>query len=115
VLSGTPAVYGDYSFTAEVSDNVGSTDEKLFDLHIEQGFICGDVNQDTKTNITDAVYIINFAYAGGPAPDPYESGDVNCDDTVNVSDAVYLVNFIFTPGSPAPCECEQRPNASMVK
>ncbi len=30
--------------------------------------ICGDVNMDGVVNVSDAVYIINFVFMGGPAP-----------------------------------------------
>jgi hypothetical protein len=49
---------------------------------------CGDANNDSKVNVSDAVYIINYAFAGGPAPEPLEAADCNCDSRVNVSDAV---------------------------
>jgi len=55
----------------------------------------GDCNGDENINISDAVYIINYAFSGGPAPNPLEAGDVNCDEAVNVSDAVYLINYAF--------------------
>ncbi|MEE9444014.1 MAG: FG-GAP-like repeat-containing protein [candidate division Zixibacteria bacterium] len=65
--------------------------------------ILGDANGDGATNVGDAVYIINFVFKGGPAPDPVLSGDANCDGATNVGDAVYLINFVFK-GGPAPCE-----------
>jgi hypothetical protein len=62
---------------------------------------CGDVNNDTQVNVSDAVLIINYVFIGGPPPDPnIACGDVNEDHFVNVSDAVYLINFIFIGGSP---------------
>ena len=66
---------------------------------------CGDVNNDTKVNVSDAVLIINYVFIGGSPPDPnIACGDVNEDHFVNVSDAVYLINFIFI-GGPPPDEC----------
>ncbi|MCK5125852.1 MAG: thrombospondin type 3 repeat-containing protein [candidate division Zixibacteria bacterium] len=67
-------------------------------------YVCGDANGDGDVNVGDAVYLINFAFKGGPAPDPLEAGMANCDDEVNVGDAVYLINFAFK-GGPAPCDC----------
>jgi len=69
----------------------------------EPSFICGDANHDGVANITDAVHIIQWIFAGGPAPDPIEAGDCNCDDVPNITDAVYLIQWIFA-GGPAPCE-----------
>ncbi len=66
-------------------------------------YICGDVNNDAIPNVGDAVYLINFVFKGGPAPDPIEAGDANCDGLANVGDAVYMINFVFKGGS-GPCE-----------
>lgn len=61
----------------------------------------GDANNDGDLNIGDPVYLINFIFKGGPAPDPEGVGDANCDATTNIGDAVYMINFIFK-GGPAP-------------
>ena len=66
---------------------------------------CGDANGDTQVNVSDAVAIINYVFAGGNPPDPIELGDVNCDGNCNVSDAVYLINFVFGGGNP-PCDTD---------
>ena len=65
-------------------------------------FLCGDVNKDGKVDITDVVYLINYLFISGPAPDPIQAGDVNLDGVVNIADVVYLVNYLFIDGPP-PC------------
>jgi hypothetical protein len=65
-------------------------------------YICGDANADLQVNVADAVYIINYVFKGGPAPNPLASGDANNDGQVNVADAVYLINYVFK-GGPPPC------------
>lgn len=65
-------------------------------------FICGDADGSGSVNVGDAVFLINYIFKGGPAPDPLESGDANCDGAVNIGDAVYLINYIFK-GGPEPC------------
>lgn len=67
------------------------------------GYICGDASGDETVNVSDAVHIINYIFAGGTSPDPMESGDVNCDGEVNVSDGVYIINFVFAGGY-EPCD-----------
>ncbi|MBD3382546.1 MAG: hypothetical protein GF404_10165 [candidate division Zixibacteria bacterium] len=64
----------------------------------------GDANNDGNVDVSDAVYIINFAFvAGFPEPVPeYDAGDANCDGIVDVSDAVFIINYAFVPGSPEP-------------
>jgi len=61
----------------------------------------GDANGDRILDIGDVVYLINYLYKSGPAPDPTESGDANCDATLDLGDVVYLINYLFK-GGPAP-------------
>jgi parallel beta-helix repeat protein len=63
-------------------------------------FLCGDANGDGETTIADVVYIVNYVFKSGPAPEPIRSADVNCDDIVDIIDAVYLVNYLFKNGPP---------------
>ncbi|MGB5105229.1 MAG: PQQ-dependent sugar dehydrogenase [Candidatus Zixiibacteriota bacterium] len=66
------------------------------------GPICGDADGNSIVTISDAVYLINYIFAGGPAPSPLSAGDSDCNGIVTISDAVYLINYIFS-GGPAPC------------
>jgi hypothetical protein len=63
----------------------------------------GDANNDNRLNISDAVYIVNYLFKGGPSPNPLETGDINCDGEVTVSDVIYLINYLFKGGPPPPC------------
>jgi hypothetical protein len=74
------------------------------DTYAEE-MLCGDANNDWTVNVSDAVYVINYVFAGGPAPDPMLAGDANCDSTVNVSDAVWIINYVFTGGND-PCDID---------
>jgi subtilisin family serine protease len=63
----------------------------------------GDVNHDFKIDVSDALYIINNVFIGGPDPIPYfYLGDANCDASVDVSDAVWIINYVFVGGAPPP-------------
>lgn len=53
-------------------------------------------------DISDIVYLINYLYVHGPAPNPIERGDVNCDGKINSADVIYLINYLFVSG-PSPC------------
>jgi hypothetical protein len=68
-------------------------------------YMCGDANADGTVNVSDAVYLINYVFIGGAAPNPMASGDANCDGTANVSDAVYIINYVFIGGTP-PCDLD---------
>lgn len=67
-----------------------------------QVLLCGDSNSDELVNISDVVYLIQYIFAGGTAPEPLEIADSDCDMLVNITDAVYLIGYIFEEG-PAPC------------
>jgi len=77
-------------------------------------YLFGDVNDDGKVNLGDLVFLINYLYKYGPAPNPLEVGDVNSDGTVSVGDIVYLINYLFYGGS-APCDSIQNPPAPLTK
>jgi outer membrane protein assembly factor BamB len=64
----------------------------------------GDCNEDGGINSADVVYLINYLFVNGPAPEPLGVGDVNCDGVVNSADVVYLINYLFVNG-PAPGCC----------
>ncbi len=86
----------------QFKDAAGNQSASFSDNIIYRDYICGDANHDHMVNLGDAVYIMNYVFKSGPAPDPLEAGDANCDHAVNAGDAVYIVNYIFK-GGPAPC------------
>lgn len=65
-------------------------------------YTCGDADGSATVTISDAVLLINYIFAGGPAPNPLLSGDADCSGSVTISDAVHLINYIFAGGA-APC------------
>ncbi len=71
-------------------------------------WLVGDADNSGAYSIGDSVYLINYIFGGGPAPQPHPvgSGDADCSGDVGISDPVYLINFMFG-GGPAPqCTCE---------
>jgi parallel beta-helix repeat protein len=63
----------------------------------------GDANNDAIVGIADVVFLIDYIFAGGAAPQPLMTGDPNCNGRTNIGDVVYLINYIFL-GGPAPCD-----------
>ena len=61
----------------------------------------GDCNCSGNVNISDAVYLIQYIFGGGPAPNPLEVADVDASCAISISDAVYMISYIFN-GGPAP-------------
>ncbi len=66
-------------------------------------YLRGDANKDGKVSLSDIVYLINYLFKFGPAPEPTQSGDANCDGKVSLSDIVYLINYLFKFGPPPDC------------
>jgi hypothetical protein len=63
----------------------------------------GDVNADGEIDIADVMYLANYLFIGGSAPDPMWAGDTNCDGEVDVADVMYLINYLFIGGSAPGC------------
>jgi subtilase family serine protease len=66
---------------------------------------CGDADDSGSIDIDDVVYLIQYIFAGGPPPDPYQAGDVDCSGGIDIDDVVYLINYIFLDGY-APCDID---------
>ena len=96
---------GQYYISAAGTDNSGhlGTGFTRATLSCAVDYVPSDANGDGRVNVSDAVYLINYIFSGGPEPKPFHmNGDSNCDGRVNISDAVYLINYIFSGGEP-PC------------
>jgi len=79
----------------------------LVNVISEEQYLCGDCDTSENVDIDDVVYIIEYIFANGPAPEPIESGDVNCVGGVDIDDVVYLIAYIFGGGQ-SPCDgCPQ--------
>lgn len=109
IVTGTSVVFpqnlSEQSYFWRVSAKPESNPETPFSppaqFTIAAPYVCGDANGDRKINVADAVYMINYVFKNGSAPNPLQAGDANADGKVNVADIVYLINRIFKNG-PAP-------------
>ncbi|TFH58683.1 MAG: hypothetical protein E4G91_09340, partial [Candidatus Zixiibacteriota bacterium] len=105
ILSGTPNYSATFYFTVACRDS--DIPSKVDTLAVSMTvlpppYLCGDADGSSAVDISDAVYLITYIFAGGFPPVSLLSGDANCDGTVDISDAVYLIAYIFTGGL-APC------------
>ncbi len=68
----------------------------------QEVFKRGDVNADGEVNISDASFLLNFLFLGGPTPPCMDAADANDDGNADISDASYILNFLFLGGPPPP-------------
>ncbi len=66
-------------------------------------FVFGDASGDGLIDLGDMVYLVNYLYRDGPAPEPPRAGDANCDGIVDLGDVIYLTNYLFKGGPPPDC------------
>lgn len=122
-LGSGPIFYAKFVVGSTGTSNINMSADGYFELwgetHVYQSYYnnglvttegpcqgtCGDPNGDGTTDVSDAVYLINYAFGGGTAPQPVVAcGDANSDAAVDVSDAVFIINFAFSGGT-APGDC----------
>jgi hypothetical protein len=89
-----------YKVRAKDAQNQIGPWSKAEDVVVVQSFVRGDANGDGEITPSDAVYLINYLFIGGPAPVPLEAGDANSDGVVSSADIVYLINYLFSNGPP---------------
>jgi hypothetical protein len=92
-----------YSVTFTASDGSLSDDETVAMKVIS--FVPGDASGDGEVGLGDVVFILNYLFRSGPAPDPTMAGDLNCSGDVELGDAIYLLNYLFRNGPAPPSSC----------
>jgi Tol biopolymer transport system component len=72
---------------------------------VDASFLCrsGDADNSGSIDISDVIYLINYLFKGGPAPELILWGDSNNDNNVSVSDVVYLINYLLKGGPKPSC------------
>ncbi|MGB8658576.1 MAG: FG-GAP-like repeat-containing protein [Candidatus Zixiibacteriota bacterium] len=63
----------------------------------------GDATGDGLVNAGDVVYLVNYLFRGGPAPNPLQAGDATCNGIVDAGDVVFLINYLFKGGTAPSC------------
>jgi hypothetical protein len=58
----------------------------------------GDVDGNGSIDVADVFYLVNYLFAGGPAP--VCSGDVDGSTSTDIADVFYLINYLFAGGPP---------------
>lgn len=70
-------------------------------IPLYQTHVSGDANGDKKVTVSDAVWLTNYVFYGGPQPHPSASGDPNEDCVTDIEDIAYIIKYLFEDG-PAP-------------
>lgn len=65
-----------------------------------QSFKRADANASDVTDLSDAVFGLNFLFSGGATPTCLDAADTNDDGKVDISDPVALLAFLFLGGTP---------------
>jgi len=61
----------------------------------------GDADRDGAVALTDAIFLLNFLFLGGPAPQCLVLADADDDDELNITDGVFILGHLFL-GTQAP-------------
>ena len=75
----------------------------------------GDSNCDGRTEISDAVWTLNYLFGGQSPPCCGDAADVNDDGNVNITDPIGLLDHLFqggtAPPAPGPESCGVDPTS----
>src|SRR5687768_4504206 len=73
---------------------------------IENVFRRGDADGNCGVDITDAVYVLNYLFSGGPNPPCLDAADPNDTGTIDITDGIFILNYLFlgttAPSDPGP-------------
>ncbi|MDH4033076.1 MAG: PKD domain-containing protein, partial [candidate division Zixibacteria bacterium] len=79
------------------------------------GHRSGDLNLDGSVDIADLLYMVDFMFRGGPAPEIVDAADVNGDCAIDIGDLTFFVEYFFGGGDKpaAPCSQSSQPTAKI--
>ena len=72
----------------------------------------GDANQDGFLGMSDAIYLLDYLFRGGPAPQCKSQADTNGDGALDITDAIVLLRYLFV-GDREPAEIDVSPYLAM--
>ena len=94
-----------------------SADSVTFTYESAEGFLRGDPDSSGDINLTDAVLVLNYLFAGGASPGCEAAGDSDRSGDIGLTDAIQILNYLFlgSDGFPAPFpECGQDPLGELL-
>jgi M6 family metalloprotease-like protein len=88
-------------YGVEVGDPIDQSDD-FFSIRY---YIPGDPNGDQLVDLADAIFLLNYLFKQGDAPEIMAAGDADADCVLNLGDAIYLLNYLFKAGDPPQPGC----------
>jgi len=89
VRSQDPEIAGNFSISVSRTEEV-------------ETFSRGDANADSRVDISDAIFVLNFLFLGSGTPFCSDAADINDDGTLDLSDAISILNRLFFGGREIP-------------
>jgi len=62
-------------------------------------FLRGDANEDSRVDLSDAIYILEALFRGRPLPFCPDTADTNDNGKLDLSDAVHLLQYLYQDGT----------------
>jgi len=91
------------TFVGSIRGQVHDYHPEIINAVVELIGICGDADGDGIINILDILFLINYLYKSGAAPEHQHLSDVNSDTRINILDVVYLINYKYKSGAEPDC------------
>lgn len=86
-----------------VTNSIGSASLPQAYSYTGADFVRGDFNGQFGVDLSDASFLLNHLFLGGPRPiGCLDAADVNDDGELTLVDAVFLLNFLFQGGAQIP-------------
>jgi YVTN family beta-propeller protein len=65
---------------------------------VYEPFPAGDVNETGDVTTADGIFLVNYVFRGGPAPNLRALGDVNRSCAITTGDIVSIINYVLRSG-----------------
>jgi hypothetical protein len=81
---------------------VGGQELWIDDLSVDSvDFVRTDSNDDSRVDLTDVIFILDYMFLGGPCPRCLDAADADDNGKLEITDPIYILNWLFR-GGPSP-------------
>jgi len=95
---------GTYPLALTVRDTLGAAGTASTTVRVivttSGDLLRGDANRDSRLNIADPIFALQWLFLSGPEPPCVEAADAQRDGRTDIADAIYIINFLFVGGPP---------------